>query len=73
MPGFPLEQLLRRTLRGKGASAIHWGCMWGLSSLLSHDVVSAKAKGRDKRYVQEKGGDRTAGKGAARVTDWEQV
>lgn len=44
----------------------------GVSSLLSHDVVSVKAKHRDKQNVQQKGGDRTAGNEAARVTDWEQ-
>lgn len=40
----------------------------GVSSLLSHDV----AKRRDKRNVQQKGGDRTAGNGAVGATDWEQ-
>lgn len=44
----------------------------GVSSLFSHDVVSVKAKHRDKRNAQQKGGDRTAENGAARVTDWEQ-
>lgn len=44
----------------------------GVSSLFSHDVVSVKAKHRDKRNAQQKGGDRTAQNGAARVTDWEQ-
>ena len=45
--------------------------MWGY--LLCSVLMWLPSKqNRDKRNVQPKNGDRTAGNGATRVTDWEQ-
>lgn len=61
MPGFSLEQLLR-TLRGKAASASSGGVCGGVSPA-QPSVVPNKLKHRDKRSIQQKSGDRTAGNG----------